>query len=501
MNSIFNSSKNLSKLFLFGIFVPLFLFVLPSQAQTVYSVNNIPSPKEKGQDFFVSNPDGIIRESTVTMLDSISIDIEKHTGSEYTIVIVNDYQGDDDFQFALDLFKKWGIGKANVNNGLLLFIAKEKRQYRFISGYGMETIFPDAYLKRVGEKYLVPNFKNEDYDLGLILASEFIAKILKSPDSIKELESLMPEATPFFSWKNPNFKNSILVTGFFLLLYLYIHIVASRLKVKKQKLKPIAPFFYGLGCMGLLMFISVFIFAFIFENLEEVYQVKNIPYFLFVFWGLVLWMKIHDSQDAISKGYVDEQEKGNALRKFAGLAFLPSVVAPLALFNMGGITFRLNKNKNRYLPPDSSGNWERIKRTSNKAETNKYLNKGQLKEEKIKSRKYEIWTNKQSNEVKLIPWDISKKLFECPKCHFYTLEKNKENVIEKATYSSTGKAERIDDCENCDYVLVHDTYVLPKLVRSSSSGSGSSGSGGSSGGGGGSFGGGSSGGGGAGGRW
>lgn len=483
-----------------GFILQGLLFTQSLSAQTIYSIDEVPSPKAKGQDYFVSDPDKILESHTVNLLDSISIDIEKQTGAEFAIVLVNDYESDDDFQFALDLFNKWGIGKKEANNGLLLFIAKEKRQYRFISGYGMERIFPDVYLKRVGEKYLVPNFKEGNYDQGVYQASEFIAHILKSPNSLEELKSMMPEAIPFFNLQNPYFKNSLLVIGFFLILYIYIHFIGKRLKTEKQKLKPIAPFFYGLGCMAFLMFLSIFIFAFIFKNFEQVYQAKNTPYFLFVFGGLVLWMKIHDTQEAIKKSYVDEKEKGIALRKFAGLTFIPSILAPLALFNMGGILFRLNKYKHRYDPPDNSGDWERIIRTSKKSENSQYLNKGQLKEEKIGSRRYEIWKNKKTQELKLVPWDINKKLYECPECHFYTLEKNKEKVLKKATYTTRGEGEKMDKCENCDYILKLGTFVIPILERSSD-GSSSSGGGGGSSSGGGSFGGGSSGGGGAGGRW
>jgi uncharacterized protein len=201
----------------------LLIFVPTVSAQKIYTVDQVPSPKAAGQDYFVSNPDHILDEATVALLDSISLDIDKTTGSEYAIVIVNDFEGDDDFQFAYDLFNKWGIGKSETNNGLLLFIAKNKRMYRFISGYGMESIFPDAYLKRVGEKFLVPNFKNEDYDRGVLEASTFIAQILKSPDSIKELERMMPEAMPFFTWKNPTLKNTLLVVGFFFWSFMSIY--------------------------------------------------------------------------------------------------------------------------------------------------------------------------------------------------------------------------------------------------------------------------------------
>ena len=484
-----------------GLIVCFSIFLnISLEAQTLYTIESVPSPKERGQNYYVSNPDAVLDSWTVDSLDRLSTEIERVSGSEYAVVVVNDYSGDDDFQFALDLFNKWGIGKKEVNNGLLLFISKNKRQYRFISGYGMESIFPDIYLKRVGEKYLVPNFRNEDYNKGVLEASEFIAHILKSPDSVKELESLMPEAIPFFSFRNPIFRNTLLVCGFFLILYLYIHLISKQFTAKKQKLKPIAPIFYGLGCMGLLMFLTVFLFAFVFKNLEEIYQVKNIPYFAFVLGGIILAMKINDSHDAIIKSYNDEQEKGNALKKFAAFTFLPSILAPLALFNMGSIFNKLNRDKNRFNPPDNSGNWERINRTSNKSETSKYLDKGNLNEEKIGSRKYEIWKDKLSNKIILIPWEIKKRFHQCPKCNYFTLEKGKKKQLKAATYSSSGKGEIVDDCNNCDYYEIKDTYIIPKLTRSSSSGGGSS-SGGSSSSGGGSFGGGSSGGGGAGGRW
>jgi len=486
------------------IWICLMLLAAYSSAQTIYTLENLPNPKEMGQDYFVSNPDQILDSHTVQTLNSISVDIEKESSAEYAIVIVDDYQGDDDFQFAFDLFNKWGIGKKEANNGLLLFIAKNKRQYRFISGYGMESVFPDAYLKRVGEDYLVPNFKNEDYNNAVLEASQFIAQILKSPDSLKELERQMPDAMPFFNWNNPVLKNTLLVLCFFFILYLYIHFIGKKLKSKDQNLKPIAPIFYGIGCMFFLMFITVFIFAFVFNNIEEVYQKKNIPYFAFVLGGLILAMKINDTHDAIKKSYKDEEDKGNALKKFAVFGLIPSIVAPLALFNMGGILGRLNKNRNRFYPPDDSGTWERIKRSSNKTETNKYLDKGNQKEEKISSRQYEIWRNTKSNKIKLIPWDIKKKFSECPECHYFTLDKNKSIEIKEATYSSTGKGKIVDECENCEYSVLLDTFVIPKKTRSTSSSGGSSRGGSSSGGsssGGGSFGGGSSGGGGAGGRW
>jgi uncharacterized protein len=133
--------RHISLLFL-GVF-----FISSGFGQRLYTIGTLPSPKEAGQDFYVSNPDDILSSATVEQLNRFSTGIDKVSGAEYAIVVVNDFEGYDVFEFALKLFNTWGIGKQEQNNGLLLFIAKDRREYRFISGYGMEAIFPDVYLK------------------------------------------------------------------------------------------------------------------------------------------------------------------------------------------------------------------------------------------------------------------------------------------------------------------------------------------------------------------
>ena len=154
----------------------------------------------------------------------------------------------------------------------------------------------------------------------------------------------------------------------------------------------------------------------------------------------------------------------------------------------------------RFIPPDDSGNWKRLDRDQLKTKTD-LLDNGQLSEEKILSRSYQIWEHVQTGEIKTVGWDgLRKKNFsECPSCHYRTLKKPYVKTIKAATYSAPGEGERIEECAFCDYRVSLGTVVIPKKVHrsSSSSGSGSSSGGGSSG----SFGGGSSGGGGAGGRW
>src|SRR5690606_9572429 len=132
----------------------------------------IPNPKSQGHGHYVSDPDGNLNASTIAQLDAISAGIEQANSSEFAIVVVNDYRGGSDFQFALDLFTHWGIGKQGSDNGLLLFLSMDRREYRFISGYGVGGIFPDALLNQIGENYLVPYLQAGNTDMAVLATAQ-----------------------------------------------------------------------------------------------------------------------------------------------------------------------------------------------------------------------------------------------------------------------------------------------------------------------------------------
>lgn len=192
---------------------------------------------------------------------------------------------------------------------------------------------------------------------------------------------------------------------------------------------------------------------------------------------------------------------------------IPILITPFVWYACFKIVKRLVRNKGRYIPPDSNGNWIRVVRSAKARNKGIVLSQGQRNEERIGSREYEIWKNKTNGKICTLPWVVTSKYKKCPRCGFYTLATSVRLTIREATYSSSGRGEELDKCRNCSYKLHKRFFSIAKKVVSSSrsSGSGSSrssggsssssSSGGSSSSSGGSFGGGSSGGGGAGGSW
>ena len=502
------------------------LFVSSDLSPHLYTVETLPSPKEAGQDFYVSNPDAVLSSAIVDQLNMLSVGVDKVSGVEYAVAVVNDFEGYDIFEFAMGLFNTWGIGKQGQNNGLLLFIAKDRREYRFISGYGMEAIFPDVYLHRIGEKYLVPHFKEGDYDQGVLEASTVIQHALMSSDVQAELHRMMPEATPFFSQRNVHLKNTLIVVVLYMGMYYWVDRSgkkwkkggqvytrsnrSTKVRTKKRKQGCSGWFAYtimgGLATVFTMLFIML-IFAFLIRDMNRMFQLTVLPY-VFAIWGsYTMAFKIAEELDIVKKSYRDEENKLKALRGFQRSVFISYLFSPFMLFGFFNLNRKWKNSRLRFIPPDDSGDWERVNRDTVKARVIRdYLSKGRLKEESLNSRFYEIWLHKKTGEKKILGWKGKDELDVCPSCGYRTYEKGiRGKVLKRATYTSAGLQKIYDECRHCKHREDKGTRTIPKKVRSSGSGGSSSGSGGFSGGssssGGGSFGGGSSGGGGAGGRW
>ncbi len=122
------------------------------------------------------------------MIDA-AVHLKKTTGVELSIVTVKTHQPVTKEEYAASLFKKWGIGQKEYDNGVLVLFSKEDRDIKIETGYGMEDILPDGVCGRLLDEYAVPNFKNGDFGKGMLALSEAIsAKVTKDykPVPVKE---------------------------------------------------------------------------------------------------------------------------------------------------------------------------------------------------------------------------------------------------------------------------------------------------------------------------
>jgi len=219
-----------------------------------YTIETIPSPKEEGQHFYVSNPDGVLSAETESYLNEIATNLDKSTEVEMAIVAINtwdEHEYSSTYGFAVRLFNYWGIGKADKNTGVLVLLAVEDRDIQIITGKGIEGILTDAecgYILDDNLSYLSDN----DWDGGMSHICNDIANYLMEDENRSEL---------LLGWHPASTEDGWLLAGYFMLGFI-IMIVLALVTYKKWQGEPgqSGPEIRKKGddvqgCAGCLMFI------------------------------------------------------------------------------------------------------------------------------------------------------------------------------------------------------------------------------------------------------
>lgn len=132
-----------------------------------YRVEDIPNVQIENRYRFTSNPDGVLSQSAVAQIDSICYDLRHRGIAQVAVVAVKEINSDDVFEFAYQLFSKWGVGSKS-SSGIGVLLVEEAREIRFITGYGVEGALPDAICKRIQTQYMLPHFRRGDYSSGMV---------------------------------------------------------------------------------------------------------------------------------------------------------------------------------------------------------------------------------------------------------------------------------------------------------------------------------------------
>lgn len=104
--------------------------------------------------------------------------IRQQPSPKVVTVVVKDMGGVTIEEYSNDLFKKWGIGKKGVDDGILFVLAVKERKVRIEVGYGLEEKLTDAKSKVILLQAR-PFFAKGDYDNGVKTVVTEIRKVVQ----------------------------------------------------------------------------------------------------------------------------------------------------------------------------------------------------------------------------------------------------------------------------------------------------------------------------------
>lgn len=100
-------------------------------------------------------------------LEAKLAEFEHGKGAQVAILVVPTVQPESIEEYAVRVMETWKLGRKDINDGVLLAVAKADRKLRIEVGYGLEGALNDATAKRIVSDVIAPRFKQDDFFGGL----------------------------------------------------------------------------------------------------------------------------------------------------------------------------------------------------------------------------------------------------------------------------------------------------------------------------------------------
>lgn len=123
---------------------------------------------EATSQFFVNDFANVIDDNAEKEFVSKAAALDKATTAQVVIVTVEDLGGDEPYEYATELGRKWGVGSEESDNGVVVLLSRDDREIFIAVGYGLEGALPDSKTGRIIDVYGLNYFRNDDFSTGLM---------------------------------------------------------------------------------------------------------------------------------------------------------------------------------------------------------------------------------------------------------------------------------------------------------------------------------------------
>lgn len=115
----------------------------------------------------VTDGAGLLSPAARDTLDNRLAAYERQTGHQVVVWIGSTLGSTPLEDFAVNVFKAWGLGRKGEDDGLLVAVLAKDRRIAIEVGYGLEGQVPDAVASRIINEVMVPKLRAGDSDAAL----------------------------------------------------------------------------------------------------------------------------------------------------------------------------------------------------------------------------------------------------------------------------------------------------------------------------------------------
>ena len=143
-------------------------------------------------------------------------DLEEQSTDQLVVVTVPSLQGYEIEDYGYQLGRKWGIGRAGKDNGVLLIVAPSERRVRIEVGRGLEPVVTDLMSRIIIENAILPEFRRGNFSGGIAAGVRDLKDTL-----LGDGEAVKERARGLNRGDGPDWM-AILLIAFWIGIFLYI---------------------------------------------------------------------------------------------------------------------------------------------------------------------------------------------------------------------------------------------------------------------------------------
>ncbi|MFZ7132216.1 MAG: TPM domain-containing protein [Eubacteriales bacterium] len=117
--------------------------------------------------FYVNDFGNVIEPETEAAIEAASARLEQLTSAQVVVVTMDDIGENNLEEYTLGLFREWGIGNKEEDNGVLIFLSLDGHT-RIDVGYGLEGILPDGKTGRIQDELMLTDYNQGEFSQGIL---------------------------------------------------------------------------------------------------------------------------------------------------------------------------------------------------------------------------------------------------------------------------------------------------------------------------------------------
>lgn len=129
---------------------------------------------------WVADRAGVLSPGGAAAVDQKLEAFEKEQGTQILVAIFRQLPADEALEdWTVRVAESWRVGRADQDDGAVLFVFVDDRQLRLEVGYGLEGALTDLESKIILDEVLVPRLREGDWDGGIAAAADAITEAVR----------------------------------------------------------------------------------------------------------------------------------------------------------------------------------------------------------------------------------------------------------------------------------------------------------------------------------